>query len=207
MTENPEQLFMENRGLAYAFVLRMNVRTDDFDDFHQEALIGLWIACQRYDESRAKLSTYAWHWMRMTTLRFYHSSRLIRVPCDWRNVKNPEIRFRAQQAMKTIFLGLIDDPEDEDVGLTDWNEASEPDKATDEDKKLLMEQVMAVLPDLNERHKKILCQRFGLNGERVHVLREIGSSLGLSKERVRQIEQQALNCVSDLLKHRNALAV
>ena len=54
-----------------------------------------------------------------------------------------------------------------------------------------IEQVRALLGSLNERERTILRARYGLDGEE-QSLRDVGERIGLSAERVRQIEQRAL---------------
>jgi RNA polymerase sigma factor (sigma-70 family) len=56
---------------------------------------------------------------------------------------------------------------------------------------LVTEQVRALTDALEERERSILYDHYGV-GRPPRTLREIGGSLGLSSERVRQIEEQAL---------------
>ena len=57
-------------------------------------------------------------------------------------------------------------------------------------KKSLNEKVDQMLEDLSEREATILKMRFGFFGE-VKTLEDIGREIGLSRERVRQIEKRA----------------
>lgn len=52
--------------------------------------------------------------------------------------------------------------------------------------------IQNVLNTLDEREKIVIIRRFGLNQDRPETLDEIGKDLGVSKERVRQIESTAL---------------
>jgi RNA polymerase primary sigma factor len=57
---------------------------------------------------------------------------------------------------------------------------------------LLRDQVAAVLSSLSPRERKVLDLRYGLESGRQHTLDEIGSELGVTRERIRQIEAKAL---------------
>lgn len=56
----------------------------------------------------------------------------------------------------------------------------------------LMSTVNSVLDTLGEREADILRYRFGMKGERPHTLEEIGQIYGLTRERVRQLEDKAM---------------
>jgi RNA polymerase sigma factor (sigma-70 family) len=55
----------------------------------------------------------------------------------------------------------------------------------------VIEQVRALLGSLNDRERMILRARYGLDGPE-QSLRDVAERLGVSAERVRQIEQRAL---------------
>lgn len=66
-------------------------------------------------------------------------------------------------------------------------------------KLLQQERVRGLLDTLKPRYKRVLALRFGLEGKGPYTLEEIGERLKISKERVRQIEDRAMNQLRDIL--------
>jgi RNA polymerase primary sigma factor len=56
---------------------------------------------------------------------------------------------------------------------------------------------MELLDHLEPREATVLKMRFGLGDAEPHTLKEIGAELGLTRERVRQIETEALRKLAD----------
>ncbi|WP_169984381.1 RNA polymerase sigma factor [Microbispora sp. H10836] len=61
------------------------------------------------------------------------------------------------------------------------------------DRQLLAEQLKGVLSNLSPREAKIMSLRFGLADGKPHTLDEIGKHLGLTRERIRQLEKESLS--------------
>ena len=68
-----------------------------------------------------------------------------------------------------------------------------------------LDELDLVLDTLNERETEIIGARFGLNGKRILTLEEIGRDFGVSRERIRQIQNVALNKMQKALTKKNAI--
>ena len=66
---------------------------------------------------------------------------------------------------------------------------SPEDVALEEDKKECINDALSIL---TEREKEVISMRFGLNGDVPKTLEAIGSTFGVTRERIRQIENSAL---------------
>lgn len=64
----------------------------------------------------------------------------------------------------------------------------------------VMSQIKTMMGDLDEREFSVLKMRFGLENTEPHTLKEIGEQLGITRERVRQIETEALKKLGDGLR-------
>lgn len=86
----------------------------------------------------------------------------------------------------------IDDESDSELGdFIEDTSSPAPDEMTTAN--LLREQVEAVLSRLPHREADILRMRYGLEDGETHTLEEVGRKIGVTRERVRQLEAQALN--------------
>ncbi|NJL93211.1 MAG: sigma-70 family RNA polymerase sigma factor [Anaerolineae bacterium] len=86
----------------------------------------------------------------------------------------------------------IDDESDSELGdFIEDTSSPAPDEMTTAN--LLREQVELVLERLPPREAEILKMRYGLDDGETHTLEEVGKKIGVTRERVRQLEAQALN--------------
>jgi RNA polymerase sigma factor (sigma-70 family) len=68
----------------------------------------------------------------------------------------------------------------------------------------LVEKVMGLLEKLDPREVKILKKRFGLGGVQDCTLKQVGEEFGLTRERIRQIEKNAISKLGRLRKVQDA---
>jgi RNA polymerase primary sigma factor len=83
--------------------------------------------------------------------------------------------------------------EDGDSQLADFIEDEESESPTDRvSQVLLREQLLEAIDSLPPREQRILRLRYGFQDGQMYTLAEIGQRLGITRERVRQLEAQAL---------------
>lgn len=78
------------------------------------------------------------------------------------------------------------------------NDNEEP--ATELENNNLYARLNDCLQNLNEKQRSILAQRFGLYGHEEATLEEVGQKVGLTRERVRQIQVEALKQLRQVLE-------
>src|SRR5438552_1551796 len=169
-----------------------------------------------------KLSTYATWWIRQAVTRaLADQGRTIRLPVHVADQVRRLMRARRQLAQKlnrepTIvelakesgfpekrvqeLLDLVEDPVSLETPVGDGESmyadliedvhSERPDESTS--KKLSQTELAEALQRLNPRMRRVLALRFGLDGEPPQTLEEVGAGLGITRERVRQLESRAL---------------
>lgn len=84
--------------------------------------------------------------------------------------------------------------EDEESEIGDFVEdVQSPAPSEMTDREMLREHLAAALNRLPDREARILQLRYGLFDGEMHTLEEVGKAIGVTRERVRQLEAQALN--------------
>jgi RNA polymerase primary sigma factor len=111
-------------------------------------------------------------------------------------------RIQAYLADQTLSLDRTVSQEDDrsfiDL-LSDPEEVSPADALLE---RAMNEQVHDIIGHLKPVEADVLRKRFGLLGEEEHTLKEIGDRYGLSRERIRQIQEQALGKIRRALQRR-----
>jgi RNA polymerase primary sigma factor len=169
-----------------------------------------------------KLSTYATWWIKQAVSRaLSDQGRTIRLPTHVAERVRRLLRVRRQLAQKLSreptpaelaketgepeervvdLLSLVDDPVSLDSPVGDGDsffaDMIEDEGSARPDERTAVEhrhgELSRALARLNPRMQRVLVLRFGLDGESPRTLEEIGSELGVTRERVRQLESRAL---------------
>jgi RNA polymerase primary sigma factor len=110
------------------------------------------------------------------------------------------LEMTPQQVLETMRISQtpisLELPQDDDenrtlADLIPDDEASTPEESTTEI--IMQEQIKDVLDELPMREARVLMLRYGFQDGRTYTLQEVGDAMGITRERVRQIEAQAMN--------------
>jgi len=169
-----------------------------------------------------KLSTYATWWIRQSVTRaLADQGRTIRLPVHVaeqvrrllrsrrvlaqklnREPTLPELAKEASIEEKRVreLLELVEDTVSLETPVGDGESmygdliedvnSETPDESTST--RLRAKELAHALAQLNPRMRRVLALRFGLDGETPQTLEEVGLGLGITRERVRQLESRAL---------------
>jgi RNA polymerase primary sigma factor len=169
-----------------------------------------------------KLSTYATWWIRQAITRaLADQGRTIRLPVHVAEQVRKVMRARRVLAQKVNrepvveeiakesgltpervreLLDLVEDPVSLETPVGDGEslygdliedtKLDRPDVTTSDNLRAV--ELSDALDVLNPRMRLVLARRFGLDGEVPQTLEEVGASLGITRERVRQLESRAL---------------
>jgi len=216
------RLMQANLRLVVSIAKRYRHTDLSLLDLVQEGNLGLMKAVDRFQYRRGfKFSTYATWWIRQAITRtIADTGRTIRLPVHvvdslkrisaTRVVlakelgRDPTIqelsartRMPAEKVMLLIRSGAplasLDAPVSDEAVFGEFI----PDTGSLSPEAPLLEEetlrrVKLALESLSDRERLVLELRYGIVNAREHTLQEIANRLGVSRERVRQVEQQAM---------------
>jgi RNA polymerase primary sigma factor/RNA polymerase sigma factor len=161
------QIVQANLRLVVSIAKRHVSAADDFFTLVSDGNMSLIRAVEKFDYARGnKFSTYA-SWAIMKNF-----ARTI--PHEFKH------RDRFRTSLDEMFTAQEDERSDQIEQETAQRQRTE--------------QINKILSRLDEREQKIIISRFGLDySQEPQTLKEVGAEMGVTKERVRQIEARALS--------------
>lgn len=217
------EMFMANLRLAISIAEKYRWSKIPQMDRIQESYLGLLRAIEKFDFRRGfKFSTYATWWLKQAVTRaIADKERLIRVPVHMMErlgkvAKSARLAgFDSPLEMSIVELSnatgysdvdilkiqsvvgdtcLWDDsPIDHDAAMSFADESADP--VAFAERAEIERIVQTGIDELQERQADVIRHRFGFLGGAEMTLEEVGQMYGVTRERIRQIEAQALRAL------------
>jgi RNA polymerase primary sigma factor len=162
-----DRIVEANLRLVFSIVKKFVNPNNTFDDLLSDGIVGLIRAVEKFDYDRGfRFSTYATQVVRRNSYRTV--------------VVNQQDRQKISSGLQDMDIEISDEGRSSAISEKRWHE--------------LRSRLAVMLDDLDRREKFIVRARFSLGSHRkVHTLQSLADRLGISKERVRQLERRAMD--------------
>jgi RNA polymerase nonessential primary-like sigma factor len=208
-----QQLVEHHLGLVVMMAKRYLASGMPLLDLIEEGNLGLIAASAKFDpELGHRFSTYAKWWIRQSIeMALMTQLRLVRLPIHLsRSIKQAARKQRLEQpppasaggapaSVSADMVALLDHDDRDGGALIDELPAEDdhsPEAVLAVDQRRL--QLHRVMAELSAKEQRVIQARFGLQQGEPRTLEDIARELGLSCERVRQIEKEALQKLRSL---------